>query len=394
MATIVNRPNGHKWVQLKVAGKRRTIRLGKATTSQAEAFCRHVELLAAALAYGQIPDPRITQWVNDLDRAMYRKLAAAGLAEQTAVPTSLNALIVSHAASLDVKASSRSTFDNTTRNLRDYFGASRDFRKISAGQAKDFRVWLTKSGRYRGNTQLPLSAATVSRRCRRARQIFTYAVEHGWIAKNPFAGMRGWTESNRERDHYVSRETIAKLIEHAEPEMQLLLALTRFAGVRCPSEAIPFEWTWVRWEDATLRVRSPKTDRYPNGAFRTVPIFAELQSHLQEAWQRATEQPLLFPSLQLSNFALSKRLAAICEKAGVTPWRKPWNNIRASCETDWIAEHADIFKVAAWMGHSPQVALAHYSRVAKEQATSAIAKASGGEAKPEATAGYRRLPRN
>lgn len=390
MATIVHRPNGDRWIQLKVAGKRRTIRLGKATEAQAKEFCRHVELLAASLAYGQIPDPRITQWVSELSGVIYRRLAAAGLADNIASPTNLSALIAAHAKSLDVMDSSKSTFENTCRNLREYFGASRDFRKITAGQAKDFRVWLTKHGRHRGDAAIPLSAATVSRRCRRARQIFTYAVEHGWITKNPFSGMRGWTESNRERDHYVSRATVEKLIEHADPQMRLLLAITRYAGVRCPSEAVPFEWDWIRWEESTLRVKSPKTARYPDGAFRSVPIFPELQQHLQDAWDNPQCNRQLFPSLQMSNFALTKRLKAVCIKAGVKPWQKPWNNIRASCETDWIAEHKDIFRVAAWMGHSPQVALEHYSRIAKEHATSSIARASQGEAQGEAPAGYRR----
>lgn len=391
MASVVRRPNGHRWIQLAVAGKRHTIRLGKVSESQATDFRRRIESLAAALTLGQLPDTRTLEWLTEIDRELYQRIAAVGLTEQRSSATSLDELLKSHAASMGIKESSKSTFAHTARNLREYFGGNRDYRRITTGDAKEFRTWLTGSARKKGAKGSPLAAATVSRRCRRSRQIFAYAVEKRWIPLNPFTGMRGWTESNRDRDHYVSRGDTEKLLAAADPQMRLLIAIARYGGVRCPSEAAPFQWDWIHWENGTMRIRAPKTERYPDGSQRTTPISADLRQHLDDAWAIAeSNQPLLLPDLQLSANALSKRLWAICERAGVRPWKKPWNNMRASCETDWIAEHKDIFQVAAWMGHSPQVALQHYSRIAKELSTAAIGKAAAPKGRSKSRSNNRR----
>lgn len=386
MASVVNRPNGHKWIQVRLDGKRQTIRLGKASSAQAVDFRRRIESLVTCKALQQLPDPRTLEWLVELDEAIYKRLAAVGLVEHRRQARTLDELLNVHLASLDVKEQSKSTFSHTARNLRDFFKPQRDFRSISAGDAKEFRVWLAAYGRNRGkNKGGPLAPATVSRRCRRAREVFAFAIDKDWIIKNPFRKMKGWVETNRERDFYLMLPAAKKLLDAAESELRLLIALVRFQGVRCPSEALPMQWDQINWEQSTILVRSPKTDRYPDGAQRIVPIFEQFWPYLQAAWDRLPErQPLMFPNLQMTNPALSKRLAAACGLAGIPSWPKPWINLRASCETDLIREYRDIYRVAAWLGHSPQVALEHYNRIAKELESAAV----GTSAKPKKAKQY------
>jgi len=49
----------------------------------------------------------------------------------------------------------------------------------------------------------------------------------------------------------------------------------------------------------------------------------------------------------------------IITKAGHESWPRLFQNLRASCETDWV-ERYPAHAVAKWLGHSPKVAAEHY----------------------------------
>jgi hypothetical protein len=67
-------------------------------------------------------------------------------------------------------------------------------------------------------------------------------------------------------------------------------------------------------------------------------------------------------------------------------WPKPFVNMRASCERDLLKRYP-IDAVAAWMGHSPEIALRHYNRVAREREAQAASylNAPGDSATPRLT---------
>src|SRR5437773_2506669 len=85
MATINNRPNGHRWIQFSdPCGKRKTLRLGKATAKGAAEVCRRVELLLAARIAGTSLDRETATWLASLDGVLRKRLAAVGLADKPA----------------------------------------------------------------------------------------------------------------------------------------------------------------------------------------------------------------------------------------------------------------------------------------------------------------------
>ena len=49
-------------------------------------------------------------------------------------------------------------------------------------------------------------------------------------------------------------------------------------------------------------------------------------------------------------------------RAGLTPWPRTFQNLRASCETDWV-DRCPAHAVAKWLGHSPLIAAQHYLHV-------------------------------
>ena len=52
----------------------------------------------------------------------------------------------------------------------------------------------------------------------------------------------------------------------------------------------------------------------------------------------------------------------LIKRAGLTPWPRLFNTLRASCETD-LLETLPMSAVTEWLGHSAAVALKHYIRV-------------------------------
>ena len=65
------------------------------------------------------------------------------------------------------------------------------------------------------------------------------------------------------------------------------------------------------------------------------------------------------PSAARASVNLRTHLERIITKAGHTPWPRLLQNLRASCETDWVEKYP-AHVVAPWLGHSPKVAAQHY----------------------------------
>src|SRR6185436_4127635 len=93
------------------------------------------------------------------------------------------------------------------------------------------------------------ATATISRTVLYARQVFRWAVRRGMARVNPFAELKAGTQINAARAVFVSRETIAKVIDAApDAEWRLLITLSRFGGLRVPSEVLTLRWSDVDWE--------------------------------------------------------------------------------------------------------------------------------------------------
>lgn len=76
------------------------------------------------------------------------------------------------------------------------------------------------------------------------RLFFKEAVNDRLIQVNPFGAMKGISvKNNRSRDFNVDRETSQRVIDACpDAEWRLLFALSRFGGLRCPSEYLALRW--------------------------------------------------------------------------------------------------------------------------------------------------------
>src|SRR5262249_42560705 len=139
-----------------------------------------------------------------------------------------------------------------------------------------------------------------------------------------------------------------------DAEWRLLIALSRFGGLRCPSEHLALEWRDVDWERSRFLVRSPKTgDRW-------VPIFPELRPYFDECFELAEEGTVhVITRYRDKNANLRTAFLKIIKRAGVKPWPKVFHNLRASRETE-LAAQFPIHVVCQWIGNSAAIAAKHY----------------------------------
>lgn len=382
MSSLSRRPNGHKWIFYRFDGKRHTLRLGKVDDKLAEEVQRRLDRLVEYLSHGVEPDAETFAWRLRLSERVYKSLVTAGLAKPRG-PTTIGDLLAAHATSLAARGVKPSTLTNNRvlhDNLRDFFTAERRLSAICTQDADAFRLHLAAKG---GKDGKPLAKSTVSNRCRRARGVFALAVRSGWLASNPFQFIPTGKEWNDARNRYILPEVFEKILGMTtDHELRLLLALVRYCGLRCPSEIKPLHWAAVDWSGNVLVVHSPKNDEHASGR-REVPLFETVMPYLLAAAEHRGESPLMFPKHQTTGQAITGRLAVLCRKAGEVLWPKPFVNMRASAERDAMQAGHQFDKVAQWFGHSPAIAIRHYSRVVKEREARS---ASGGQprSQPEA----------
>lgn len=356
MATIGHDANGRRRI-LFVAGdgKRRTIRLGKVSAKQAEAFKVKVEALAGALITGSMDD-ETARWVASREDKTHKQLVAAGLLKPRArAGVTLETFAKDHFDALVVKASTAVTYGQTRRSLLEYFGGRKPLRDIEPADAEKWRQWLKANA---------LSNSTIARRVKCARQVFKRAVRWKLLTENPFADVVAGSQSNPARQYFVTRAEAQKVLDACpDAQWRLLFALSRFGGLRCPSEHLALRWSDVDWERNRVRVPSRKTEHLEGGDCRFIPLFPELRAYLLEVFEAAEPgTDFVISRYRDTNANLRTQLCRILKRAGVKAWPKLFHNLRSTRQTE-LAERHPIHVVCAWLGNSRAVAQEHYLQV-------------------------------
>ncbi len=393
MATLLKRKSKKSgktlWtvqVALDKQGRRRpTIPLGGLSKTNATTAKNYIQSLATSKRAGLPIDGPVADWLGTIGADLYARLVEVGLCspreqaepEQQPNRKALGQLVDAYIAERDdVKQGTALVYRHVRRNLLDWFGADKLLQEITAGDAKDWRRWLTRPKDKDNPTAggQGLNENTARKRCAIAKQIFADAVDRELIDRNPFAKMEGLTVGASEgRDYFVSRdEAHAVLNACPDSEWKLIFALSRYGGLRCPSEHLALRWGDIDMDRKRIVVRSPKTERHEGKGERVMPLFGELRPFLQASLdellvdfdpkeKRLSEQSVI-RRYRDTNANLRTQLLRIITKAKLTAWPKLFQNLRASRATELAAEHP-AHVAAAWMGHSTKIADKHYWRV-------------------------------
>ena len=205
-----------------------------------------------------------------------------------------------------------------------------------------------------------------------ARTFFKDAIRRKLIDSNPFEGVGRGSTANPERQRFIDQATIAKVIDACpNAEWRLLVALSRFAGLRVPSEPLLLRWQDIDLPAGRMLIHSPKTEHHAGKATRMVPIFPELRPYLEDAHElAAVAAEFVLPSLRKPGAAtgdwrsvnFGTMFGKIIKRAGLVAWPRAWRNLRSSPQTE-LTETFPSHVVTTWLGNSERIAEKHYLQV-------------------------------
>ncbi len=364
--------------------KRRELRTGRLSADDAKFWQKCVKRMLEAQKSGDVLDPVTKAWLSQLGPTVQARLEALGLVTVTESPelgAFLDRYITQRA---DTKPATRTVYGHTRRALLAFFGADRQLRSITRGDADEWRLYLiTEARKQRKGTEVKKGLAdnTVRRRCGIAKQFFNAALRKGLVDFNPFGDLVAAVKGNAARFAFITREDAAKVLAACpDAQWRLIFALSRFGGLRCPSEHLALKWGHVDWERGRLTVPQPKLEHLEGKATRMTPLFPELRQWLEDVAYLAKDanggrldpEAFIITRYRDADQNLRTTLEKIIKRAKVDQWPKLFQNLRSTRETE-LAEHYPLHVVTAWLGNSQLVAAKHYLQVTDEHFERAIA---------------------
>ncbi len=196
-----------------------------------------------------------------------------------------------------------------------------------------------------------------------AKVVFNAAVRLDLIHRNPFEFEVSSTTANRSRDFYITPAMAGQILEACpDAQWRLMFALWRLSGLR-KMEIFHLTWEDVLWDQGKVRVHIPKTQHHEGKGIRYVPI-GDILPYLEAVFDDAElGSNCVITRYRNTNLNLHKPFLKIVENAGLTPWPKLFQNLRSSCETQWLDSGLPAHVVANWMGHSVNVQNDSYAQV-------------------------------
>ena len=390
MASLFRLADGRKRIQFYDGnGKRRSIGLGSISNRNAERIRDKVEQLVEHRITQTPLDQSVSRWLADLNDKLHAKLVKAELAErrksnpESPLPpddpegvTLITFYDRYMSECSDLKKSSQSVYASVRRNLVEFFGLKKKLTEITEFDADNFRRFL-KSKRY--------AEATMNRRCGAVKTVVRAAVRHRLIQSNPFDHLPTTVKGNVQKRRMVTREETDRLLDVCPTaEWRLLIVLGRYGGMRVPSEPLCLRWNDIDWKNQRIHFRQPKNEHREGQETRTIPLFPELIEPLNDAFDESDGSEYVITKLRpasmrdaAGNFAsasLTTRFKKIIERAGLTPWPRPWTNLRASRDTE-LREEFPTHVVDAWIGHCEEIAKRHYLMVTDDHFAQATEEA-------------------
>ena len=355
MASLQQESKGHWRIKFTDGHKGQSIRLGFCDKKSAQTALAFIERLIATRRLAVTPDGETIGWMNRLDDTVHRRLVRAGLAtprESNGCET-LKQLTDKFTATTSCKDATAVFYSHTVRNLLTYF-TNRPLNAITAAAADDFRVWMAQDQN--------LAIATVARRVIACRTIWNKAIRWGMAKENPFTGVKAGLQANEARKQFVPAAKVQQILDNCpDPQWRLIIACSRFGGLRIPSEIMTLRWQDIHWNECYFTVRSPKTEHHAGGASRSVPLFPEIRRELLNCKDHARPaDEYVITGVRRLSANLRTQFERIAKRAGVKVWPKPFHNMRASRQSELMADYG-LSTACQWLGNSPVVAARHYA---------------------------------
>ena len=358
MASVGKDSKGYRVRFVMPDGTNKTIRFSGFKKSTVEEFARHIAELVSAKAASSAIDRRTANWLADIGQNVHDKLSNAGLVEPRAssLLTEFMAEYLNDAKTTQGKPAAANTlkkWKQASNVLNEFFG-NKSLRDISHDDAAKFRRWLDAKTLGENGKRTHVSVA---------KMLFNAAKRRKLVDENPFEFEKASLVLNRSRDFYLSRTNAMKIMEACpDNQWRLIFALWRFAALR-KMEIFQLRWEHVLWDQGRMLVTIPKTKHHEGKDIRFVPI-GDILPWLEKAFHEAPDgTERVITRFIETNVNLAKPFEKIIEAAGLTIWPKLIQNLRGSCETDWLDGGNPAHVVARWVGHSVKVQNDNYAQV-------------------------------
>jgi len=359
--------------------KRKTIYLGRVSNRTAQAVRDRVEAFLNAQLCNVQPSRNDCEWL--MSSGFFEQFAKVGLAPQTEKPKAVQSPTLAEFLDQyqsrragEVKPATRLVWSQVVGNLLEYMPKGIRLDEITTGHAKEFQSRLKAKG---------MKNSTIAKRLGFSRQFFNDAVDWEIIAKNPFSKVHT-AKSSLKSNSFVSREVIDRIFRLAPIRWKVIVALSRFGGLRTPSETLSIKWSQIDWERDRMLVPEPKVEHQEGRGLRTCPLFPELREILQEAFEiygGQSEYVVDMPTYRAAaqgkdgwqNANLRTQFLKLIAKAGLEPWPRLFHSMRASRQTE-LEESFPTHVVCNWIGNSVAIAKASYLLTTEEHFTRAAGK--------------------
>lgn len=315
----------------------------------ADSICRNIEQLVAMRATGEELPRRLVEWLARCSDEFHKALSDKRLVDprRPVKPTRLSEYVDAYIESSTVAESTKKTMRTSKASLVEFFGEDCPIADVTPGDADRWREFLIKK-KY--------AKATISLRVDHARQFFRRAFRDRLIPETPFLEVKAGSKKNKDTNVYVPRDVVEDVIKSCpRRDIQLCIRLSRFAGLRCPSEIRTLLWDDILWDESKIRVRSSKTGT------RFIPLFPELQPLLSQHFHEAPEGA----THVITAVKITDCIRDAVNKSGALMWPRVTHNMRGSCQTD-LEDRFPTHVVCSWMGNSESIARDHYLKAHEE----------------------------
>ena len=354
-----------------LTGIRKTICTGLTGKGDVAIFKAMVAALIEAVKHGQEPDAQTREWCDKLEPAMREKIASVELIKRGAtIPVKLDDFCDAFIAEKNPAPIQFTKFHQTKKRAIELFGADKNVRHLTKGDALRFSAWLVSGT---GNAE-----NTARKHRGRFSQMLAWGVDNRVLIDNPMKDRRIPTSvlpASQDRRHFLTTENALAILEQCEQkenwELATYFTLLRWGGLRA-AEPLLLRWQHVDFGTKRITVLSPKTKHHEDGDKRIVPMFwgtpmekvlIRLYAHAKPSQMDA----LVFPRMAThTTQAAAKNIEQACKAAGVATWPRMLQNLRATASNEILRQYGEVAE-SAWVGHSVKVAARNYSRVMESE---------------------------
>lgn len=243
-------------------------------------------------------------------------------------------------------------------------------KELTGDDMNEFYVFLIKDG---------LKGATAQRHHSLMHLAFKHAVKRGIIPVNPCDQAERPKAEKYVGEYYNATKLKALLHSLDEDPMRVVVILTMFYGLR-RSEVLGIKWSAIDWDEKKLHIRHKIIENKTTGkivleghdvmktksscrSYPLVPFIEdllikerekqnEMKAVMRSAYNKSYEEYVCVDALGnlLKPQYVTEHFKVILRQNGLDKIR--FHDLRHSCASLMLANHEDMKRIQAWLGHS------------------------------------------